>query len=121
MTERLEKAVSAASALPDDAQDEVAELILAEIESQTAWRDRFSPKFFMRMSASICFFKRIKQRRGVDSDYMGRFSSSSSRALFCSAVGTLSCSNVGRPAWGWMVLFVSVPRWSSNPRKWCTG
>ncbi|GBF82467.1 hypothetical protein [Aphanothece sacrum] len=42
MTQLLKKAFSEASKLPENAQDAIAEIILAEIASQERWNDLFA-------------------------------------------------------------------------------
>ncbi len=41
MTDLLRKAFDAASQLPEDEQDAVAEWLLAELASETRWEERF--------------------------------------------------------------------------------
>lgn len=41
MTESLQKAFNAASQLPPDDQDAFAEWVLAELQSENKWRQRF--------------------------------------------------------------------------------
>lgn len=42
MTKLLKKALERASALPDDAQDAIASIILDEIEDEKRWRKSFA-------------------------------------------------------------------------------
>ena len=42
MTDLLKKAFDAASRLPDDEQDAVAEWLLAELASEEGWEERFA-------------------------------------------------------------------------------
>jgi hypothetical protein len=42
MNETLERAVAAAARLPEDAQETIASLILAEIEAENGWQERFA-------------------------------------------------------------------------------
>ena len=42
MTKLLEKALSRVAKLPDSAQDEIAQIILNEIESEKKWDARFA-------------------------------------------------------------------------------
>jgi hypothetical protein len=42
MNKTLERAVAAAARLPEDAQETIADLILAEIEAERGWEERFA-------------------------------------------------------------------------------
>lgn len=42
MNKTLERAVAAAARLPDDAQETIANLILAEMEAEHGWEERFA-------------------------------------------------------------------------------
>jgi hypothetical protein len=42
MNKTLERAVAAAARLPEDAQETIANLILAEIEADRGWDERFA-------------------------------------------------------------------------------
>lgn len=42
MTDRLKEAFDAASRLPEDEQDAVAEWLLAELASEAKWEERFA-------------------------------------------------------------------------------
>jgi hypothetical protein len=41
MSKLLERAVAAASSLPDDEQETIASLILKEMEAERGWQERF--------------------------------------------------------------------------------
>ena len=42
MNKTLERAVAAAAALPDDAQETIANLILAEMDAERGWAERLA-------------------------------------------------------------------------------
>lgn len=74
MTALLEKAVSKASALPDEQQDALAALLLAEIEDEAQWDAVFagSQDVLSVLAAEAMAEHRAGETQHLDPDTLGR-------------------------------------------------
>ncbi len=74
MTALLEKAVARARELPDEEQDALAALILAEIEDEARWDEAFagSQDLLARMADEAMQEHRADHTRDLDPDTLGR-------------------------------------------------
>ena len=74
MTALLEKAVSKAAALPNDQQDALASLLLAEIEDDARWDASFagSQDVLSALAAEAMEEHRAGEAEDLDPDALGR-------------------------------------------------